>query len=347
MLRRIAVALAASAIVAVASMPTDATGAGRGGFGGGGGFHGGGGIGGFHGGGVGFRGGGTGGFHAGGISHFRGNPGFSNRGFAGGGFVNRGFANRGFAGPGFVNRGFVNRGFVNRGFANRGFAGGGFVNRGFVNRGFVNRGFVGRRFVHSNFGRRFAFFGPGIGFGLGLGLGWPYYSDWPYYDYASYGDGCWVWTPDGYINVCCDGDYCYWCELATFGNVMVAGVPMTLPKRSEVIFADFFLQTYPVCIKTKYWEKLLQFHWTVIVILESSAPAPGHSYSGLSLWRQTSRPSYSKFIVDLYVSMLCRYRFKRGPEREWQAQQWTVAIKFVRYLVWADDLNLGWSASTT
>jgi hypothetical protein len=106
-----------------------------------------------------------GGFHAGGIGHFGGTPGLANRGFVGGGFANRGFANRGF----------------------------------------VNRGFTGRRFVHDRFGRRFAFFGPAVGFGLGLGVGWPYYD---YGDY--YGDSCWVWTPDGYTNVCYGNDYYYY-----------------------------------------------------------------------------------------------------------------------------------------
>jgi hypothetical protein len=57
---------------------------------------------------------------------------------------------------------------------------------GFSNRGFAGGGFVGRRFVHNHFGRRFAFFGPGIG----IGLGWV------------------VWTPSGYTNVCCYGSDC-------------------------------------------------------------------------------------------------------------------------------------------
>ena len=75
MLRRIAIALAASAIVAAASIPTDAMARG---FGGGGGFHGGGGMGGFHG------GGGMGGFHGGGgMGGFHGGGGMG--GFHGGG----------------------------------------------------------------------------------------------------------------------------------------------------------------------------------------------------------------------------------------------------------------------
>ena len=109
MLRKIAIALAASAVMAVASIPTEAIARG---FGGGGGFHGGG-MGGFHGGMGGFRGG-MGTFRAGGISRFGGSPGFSNRGFVGRGFVGRGFASRGF-----VNRGFVGRRFVHNRFGRR------------------------------------------------------------------------------------------------------------------------------------------------------------------------------------------------------------------------------------
>jgi len=59
--------------------------------------------------------------------------------------------------------------------------------------------------VRDRFGRRVAFFGPAVGFGLGLGVGWPYYDCGDYY-----GDSCWVWTPDGYTNVCYGNDYYYY-----------------------------------------------------------------------------------------------------------------------------------------
>jgi len=175
MLRKMMIALAATALVGAmaASDPAQAR---MGGFGGGG-FHGGG-----------FHGGGFGGMHAG-FGGMRG-------GFAG--------ARAGFVGarPGFVG---ARAGFVG---ARPGFVGTRFAGRPFVGRGFVGRPFVGRPFARRAFffrhHRRF-FAGPFfVGAGLGLAA-----ASWPYYD--SYYDNCWVvrYTPWGprTVNVCGYGDY--------------------------------------------------------------------------------------------------------------------------------------------